>query len=53
MERARPLSGAPNAYVYTAELADGRPANDYTPRLIPHHPDSIVPLEATQILWQR
>jgi starch phosphorylase len=53
MERARPLTGAANAYVYTAQLTDGRPANDYTPRLIPHHPDAIVPLEAAQILWQR
>jgi starch phosphorylase len=53
MQRAQPLSGAADAYVYTAELADGRPANDYTPRLIPHHADAIVPLEAAQILWQR
>ena len=30
-----------------------RPANDYTPRVIPHHPAVAVPLEATQILWQR
>ena len=53
MQRARPLTGAANTYVYTAELTHARPANDYTPRLIPQHPDAIVPLEAAQILWQR
>jgi starch phosphorylase len=53
MQRARRLTGAANAYVYTAQLADGRPANDYTARLIPRHPDALVPLEAAQILWQR
>jgi starch phosphorylase len=53
MQRARRLTGAANAYVYTAQLTDARSANDYTPRLIPHHPDAIVPLEAAQILWQR
>ncbi|HVO24287.1 MAG TPA: alpha-glucan family phosphorylase, partial [Candidatus Margulisiibacteriota bacterium] len=53
MECARPLTAAPNAYVYTVELLDTRPANEYTPRVIPHHPDASVPLEAQQILWQR
>ena len=28
-------------------------ADDYTPRLIPDHPDALVPLEASEILWQR
>jgi glycogen phosphorylase len=30
-----------------------RPATDYTPRLVPYHPDARVPLEANEILWQR
>jgi hypothetical protein len=28
-------------------------SGDYTPRIVPHHPAAAVPLEATQILWQR
>jgi len=39
--------------VYLAETSRSRPASDYTPRIIPHRPGASVPLEATQILWQR
>jgi starch phosphorylase len=41
------------ALLYSAEVPAGRPASDYTPRIIPHHPSASVPLEAPQILWQR
>jgi glycogen phosphorylase len=53
MQCTRSLTGAADAYVYTAQLPDVRLPNDYTLRLIPYHPDAIVPLEAAQILWQR
>src|SRR2546422_1258890 len=53
MTRGRQLVGAANGYLYTAPVPASRPAADYTPRLIPHHPDALVPLEAAQILWQR
>jgi starch phosphorylase len=36
---------------YSAQVAATRPATDYTPRIIPHHPAVAVPLEANQILW--
>jgi glycogen phosphorylase len=38
---------------YSAKVAATRPASDYTPRVIPDHPSVAVPLEASQILWQR
>ena len=38
---------------YSAQVAATRPASDYTPRIVPHHPALAVPLEANQILWQR
>ncbi len=38
---------------YSAQIAATRAANDYTPRIVPHHPGVAVPLEAGQILWQR
>lgn len=53
MQRAEPLAGAVNGHLYTARLVADRPASDYTPRLIPRHPDAVIPLEAGQILWQR
>jgi starch phosphorylase len=53
MIRKEALVGAANGFVYEARLAVSRPANDYTPRVIPHHPAALVPLEAAQILWKR
>ena len=38
---------------YSAKAPATRPASDYTVRIIPHHPNASVPLEAGQILWQR
>jgi glycogen phosphorylase len=38
---------------YSAQVAATRAASDYTPRIVPYHPSVSVPLEASQILWQR
>lgn len=53
MERSDALVGAVNGFVYKARVPASRPANDYTPRLIPHHQLAAVPLEEAHILWQR
>jgi starch phosphorylase len=42
-----------STYIYSAQVPDVRPASDYTVRIIPHHSNASVPLEAEQILWQR
>jgi glycogen phosphorylase len=39
--------------IYNTRVPTGRPATDYTARVIPHCSGVAVPLEATQILWQR
>jgi starch phosphorylase len=52
MTRGERLPDA-SGHVYSARVPASHPAADYTARLIPHHPDAAVPLEATQILWQR
>jgi starch phosphorylase len=49
-EEAAPV---PGVQLYLAQVAATRPASDYTARVIPHHPNATVPLEAPQILWQR
>jgi starch phosphorylase len=51
MDRTAQLPG--NGYLYTAGVEDNRNAADFTPRVIPYHPDAAVPLEARQILWQK
>jgi starch phosphorylase len=53
MTRGEKLIGAENGFVYTARVSAARPATDYTLRVIPYHPGVVIPLEATQILWQR
>jgi starch phosphorylase len=53
MIRGHQLVGAVHGYVYNAQVPASRPVSDYTPRVIPYHPDAIIPLEAAQILWQR
>ena len=53
LSRDAALAGTANAYVYTGLVATDRPASDYTPRVIPAHPQASVPLEANLILWYR
>lgn len=48
-----PDQASTNECLYSARVPATRPAVDYTPRLIPHNDEAIVPLEACQILWQR
>jgi len=53
MARSRAPVGAAGNYVYSARVSAIRPVTDYTPRVVPYHPDAAVPLESTRILWWR
>ena len=53
MMRGQQLVGAENGYTYSAQVSAKRPATDYTARIIPYRPGVAVPLEITNILWQR
>ena len=53
MTQVAPLIGATNGYVYQGRVPASRPATDYTVRVIPYHPEAVIPLEARHILWQR
>ncbi|HNP28935.1 MAG TPA: alpha-glucan family phosphorylase [Nitrospirales bacterium] len=48
-----PVSGLVNAYGYSGEAPASRPANHYTPRIVPFHTHAAVPLECGEILWMR
>jgi starch phosphorylase len=52
MQRAAPLSGAVGGFTYALCFATQRPAGDYTPRLVPYHPEAHVPQEAEPISWR-
>jgi starch phosphorylase len=51
MEMVRTVSGAVNGYQYSTRIPAHRPAEHYTPRIIPYFDGVAVPLEAAYILW--
>ena len=53
MQRGAPLVGSANGFEFTATVAADRPAENYTPRIVPYHEGAQLPLEANEILWQR
>jgi starch phosphorylase len=52
MVRGEPLVGE-SAWHYSANVCADRPAADFTPRVVPFHPEAFIPLEAANILWYR
>jgi starch phosphorylase len=53
MELLRPLKGDNHMYLYRAVILATLPAINYTPRIVPALAGAMVPLEASQIVWQR
>jgi glycogen phosphorylase len=53
MIRGEALIGIMGGFAFNAQVPSSRPADDFTPRLVPKKEDASVPLEAPQILWQR
>ena len=53
MDPACPLEGTTQAFLYTATLETQRPAEDFTPRILPVYPEAATPLEAPYVFWQR
>jgi starch phosphorylase len=45
------IPGAVNAHMYTCRVATTRPATDFTPRVVPHHPSLRWPLELPLVHW--
>jgi starch phosphorylase len=53
MRRDHPLPGSVNGFVYTAVVAADRPADDFTPRIVPWHPKAMIPSEENRVHWAR
>ncbi|MFA6928946.1 MAG: alpha-glucan family phosphorylase [Lentisphaeria bacterium] len=53
MKPVRQKTCTSDVTIYRAAVPADRPAADYTPRIIPYFSGVAVPLEATQILWQK
>ena len=48
-----PLADETGGYVYSATVSAGRPASDYTARVVSRFNGMAIPLEDAHILWQR
>ena len=51
MTRVKELSGAIKTFLYQTSVVSNRPAEDFTPRVVPYFPGISIPLEAPQVLW--
>jgi starch phosphorylase len=51
MSRKGSACGAEDEFLYECKAPGDRPAGDYTPRIVPYHPEASVPLEEAHILW--
>ena len=46
-----PIPGSINGFLYAGDAPKTHPAEYYTPRVVPSHPDARIPLEENHILW--
>jgi glycogen phosphorylase len=53
MQRTQTLDESGDSHEYCVSIPATRALDDYTPRLFPRHPLASIPLEASEILWQR
>jgi starch phosphorylase len=53
MERKAALPGAVNGYIYETIVPADRPADHYTPGLVPDHCYANIPSEEAHIKWYR
>ncbi|MEJ2738865.1 MAG: alpha-glucan family phosphorylase [Dehalococcoidia bacterium] len=51
MEMADAIPGTANGYIYRVRVPARRPAEHYTPRIIPYFDGATVPVEIANILW--
>jgi starch phosphorylase len=51
MERKAPFQGAVNGYIYETTVPGDRPADHYTPRIVPDHFHANIPAEEAHIKW--
>lgn len=51
MARKASFEGTENGFLYECKVPGDRPSGDYTPRIVPYHPEASVPIEEAHILW--
>ncbi|WP_421998552.1 alpha-glucan family phosphorylase [Reyranella sp.] len=53
LHQEQAIPGSANGHIYAGEVEAKRAAAAYTVRVVPFHPDAIVPTELPLIAWQR
>jgi starch phosphorylase len=53
MDQGTPIAGSVNAHIYVGAAPAGRPAVDYTIRVIPALGGVGIPAELPLIMWQK
>ncbi|HWT83802.1 MAG TPA: DUF3417 domain-containing protein, partial [Candidatus Methylomirabilis sp.] len=51
MQREGRIHGVVNGHIYRTAVSAQRPAEHFTPRIVPHHPEAFIPMEGMRILW--
>jgi starch phosphorylase len=51
MSRDGAIPGSMNGHRYLADAPSTRPIGHYTPRVVPFHPQALIPLEESHIRW--
>lgn len=51
MTHIKNIPGTVNGFLYNADVATKRSPYDFTPRIIPYHPNAQIPMEVNQIRW--
>ncbi len=51
MQMTNAIVGAVNGYSFSGSVPADRPANHYTPRIVPYHPQAFIPHEDQHIFW--
>ena len=51
MHRGDPICGAANGFLYSTVVPADRPAEDFTPRIVPFHRHAMIPAEECAIHW--
>ena len=51
LQRCEDVRGSTSACLYRAVVTSSRPWRHFTPRIVPHHRDAFVPIEAPFIVW--
>lgn len=53
MEQAGELPGVSGGYLFQGKTRADRPGDHFTLRIVPYHPEAVVPVEERRILWQK